>query len=58
MAKRSFYKAADAILGEIGGKASEEVILHVVYEPSVQQLVRFCCQSFFSWSYLRPTLSI
>ena len=30
MAKRSFYKAANAILGKIGGKASEEVILQLV----------------------------
>ena len=29
MAKRSFYKAANAILGKIGGKASEEVILQL-----------------------------
>ena len=30
MAKRSFYKAANAILWKIGGKASEEVILQLV----------------------------
>ena len=30
MAKRSFYKAANAILGKMGRKASEEVILQLV----------------------------
>jgi len=34
MTKRSFYKAANAILGKIGRKASEEVILQLVYEPN------------------------
>jgi len=27
MAKRSFYRAANAILGKIGGSATEDVIL-------------------------------
>jgi len=29
MAKRSFYRAANAILGKIGGRATEDVILQL-----------------------------
>jgi len=29
MAKRSFYRAANAIFGKIGGRATEDVILQV-----------------------------
>jgi len=30
MAKRSFYRTANAILGKIGGRASEDVILELI----------------------------
>jgi len=30
MAKRSFFKAANAVFGKIGGRASEEVIIQII----------------------------
>ena len=30
MAKRSFYRAANAILGKVGGRAPEDVILELI----------------------------
>jgi len=39
MAKRSFYRAANAVLGKIGGRASEDVILHLVRSKCLPALL-------------------
>ena len=41
MAKRSFYKAANAMLGNIGGKASKEVILQLVIRTKCMQVLLY-----------------
>ena len=38
-AKRSFYRAANAIFGKIGGRASEEVILQIVRTKCMPMLL-------------------
>jgi len=32
MAKRSFYRTANAILGKVGGRAPEDVILELIHK--------------------------
>ena len=58
MAKRSFYRAANAILGKIGGRATEDVILQLIRSKCLPALLYgleacplpkaeftgFCCQ--------------
>jgi len=39
MAKRSFYRTADAILGKVGGRAPEDVILELVRSKCLPALL-------------------
>jgi len=39
MAKRSFFKAANAVFGKIGGRASEEVITQIIRT----KCMLYCC---------------
>jgi len=39
MAKRSFYRAANAILGKIGGRATEDVILQLIHSKCLPALL-------------------
>ena len=43
MAKRSFYRAANAILGKVGGRAPEDVILELI------RIVNVCLHYFMVW---------
>ena len=38
-AKRSFFRSLNAIYGKIGGSASEEVILHLMYSKCIPVLI-------------------
>jgi len=39
MAKRSFYRAANDILGKIGGRATEDVILQLIRSKCLPALL-------------------
>jgi len=39
MAKRSFYRAANAIFGKIGGRATEDVILQLIRSKCLPALL-------------------
>ena len=39
MAKRSFYRTANAILGKIGGRAPEDVILELIRNKCLPALL-------------------
>ena len=43
MAKRSFYRTANAILGKAGGRAPEDVILELI------RIVNVCLHYFMVW---------
>jgi len=58
MAKRSFYRTANAILRKVGGRALEDAILELIRSKCLfallyglssakirYQFVRFCCES-------------
>jgi len=38
MAKRSFYRTANAILGKVGGRAPEDVILELIHSKCLPAL--------------------
>ena len=39
MAKRSFYRAANAILGKVGGRAPEDIILELIRSKCLRALL-------------------
>ena len=39
MAKRSFFKTANAVFGKIGGRASEEVIIQIIWTKCMPVLL-------------------
>ena len=61
MARHSFYRAANTILGKVGGRTPEDVILELIRSKCLPtlwfgsvssakiryQFVRFCCESLF-----------